>query len=129
MILQDTFPLGVLRIEQLEIVPVQDVLAAQGASWPQPYRMCLRHNTGAKPDLDDSSAAADSAASASAKDRDFLLCSEEPLDEWLQWIRIVQGVVSGSQTGSDSPVTLPSCCRALPDTCARRSLIMIAVLV
>ena len=41
-LVQDTFPLGVLRVEQLTVVPVEEVLAAQGASWPHPYRICIR---------------------------------------------------------------------------------------
>lgn len=73
---QSAVPKGALLIERVEVVDVATLPAAKVPSWPQPHRICLR--------VQAESASGDT-------DRDFYLCSEDPLTDWLMWVKVCQG--------------------------------------
>ncbi len=61
-----------------------------------PFCLSFRHaaNIRARNDSDEETGETQGEAEMSAieRDRDFLLCSDEPLDDWVRWLRTVKGI-------------------------------------
>jgi hypothetical protein len=75
--LQTSVAKGSLPMGRIEVVDVADLPASKAPNWPHAHRVCLRIQ---------------GADTSGDSERDFFLCSEEPLTDWLLWIKVCQGV-------------------------------------
>lgn len=82
---QEAMPKGLLPVDRLEVVDAGTV-PSKGVSWPHPYRVVLRVQGGAG-----SAAPGDTDGDV---ERTFYLCSEEPLTDWLLWLKVCQSECS-----------------------------------
>jgi hypothetical protein len=82
-VVQGRVPLGRMALDRLEVVPWDDVPpSTRSLNFPHPYRLCVRYLA---------NATGTDTFEEELEDRDFLLCSEEPVDDWIRWIKLLKG--------------------------------------